>query len=62
MSMSERTSSSSRKSEMSHHVQPQLNIKNLRHVDLSNAEEFYRLKGSVLDEHLMRLILKSFMS
>ena len=39
---------------------PQLNVKNIRNIDLTNAEEFFKLKGAVLDEHLLRLILKSF--
>ena len=39
---------------------PPINIKTLKHVDLTNAEEFFKLKGAVLDEHLLRLILKSF--
>ena len=47
-------------SSMSQYSGPQLNIKNLRHIDLTNAEEFFKLKGATLDEHLLRLILKSF--
>ena len=59
--MSERTSSSGRSMPAEKVVMsPQLNIKNLRNIDLTNAEEFFKLKGAVLDEHLLRLILKSF--
>ena len=56
---SERTNSSGRFSERSS-AQQQVNIKNLRHIDLSNPEDFFKLKGAVLDEHILRLILKNF--
>ena len=56
---SQRTSSSSRKSEKMT-MPPLIDIRKLKRVDLSNAEEFFKLKGAVLDEHLLRLILKSF--
>ena len=58
---SQRTASSSRASEKVL-TSPPINIKALRKVDLTNAEEFFKLKGAVLDEHLLRLILKSFTS
>ena len=60
--MSERTSDSgwSMQSEKVVMSPPQLNVKNIRNIDLTNAEEFFKLKGAVLDEHLLRLILKSF--
>ena len=56
---SQRTASSSRASEKVL-TSPPINIKALKKVDLSNAEEIFKLKGAVLDEHLLRLILKSF--
>ena len=56
---SKRTASSSRASEKAI-TSPPINIKALKKVDLTNAEEFFKLKGAVLDEHLLRLILKSF--
>ena len=59
---SQRTASSSRASEKAIVTSPPINIKALKKVDLTNAEEFFKLKGAVLDEHLLRLILKSFTS
>lgn len=56
---SQRTASSSRASDKVM-TSPPINIRALKKVDLSNAEEFFKLKGAVLDEHLLRLILKSF--
>ena len=58
---SQRTASSSRASEKAV-TSPPINIRALKKVDLTNAEEFFKLKGAVLDEHLLRLILKSFTS
>ena len=56
---SQRTASSSKLSEKII-MPPLIDIRKLKRVDLSNAEEFFKLKGAILDEHLLRLILKSF--
>ena len=52
---SARTSSTSRASSIN------VDVNALKNTDLSDAEELFKLKGSALDEPILRLILKSFL-